>query len=393
MNEKCSHFCGFLLVVFVICFGFNLPSAQAEPTGQTINYQNNSLGASLSSEQRIWGSWSLGLSGQTYSDQTDSQSFASMGLGIRAGTILLRDLTFDASLSVIARSGFSQRRFGRDSLNDGINVHEALISYNPMQSFFTLDAGIINQRHLGSGLLTSNLPFPGLRQTASFHYRSFNYGVRAQQAIPTSRSLDTQTRSEKESTPSFYTESLFLNYLPTSRFSLGLSATQFRFKNLPTNVAYQSRLLGNSVPHSTPATASFAFDFEGQLYTVSTRYALSRSIELDGRAEFLKNQKAPDAFNQGYLLEAGVGFNLYDHHIRFGAGTFFNESDSSPSAYNSSRFGHNNRDGRFVSLETLISQRVRFTTTFTDSDVINPDFVTTRQQHLTLAIGTVYADF
>lgn len=371
-------------------------SAQVAQEGMTTKNSQLQLSPNFQKQRdnNWYGAWSLGISGQTYSDQLDDQTFASVGLGIRAGVSLLQDLEFESGLSIVARSGFSQSRFGKDSLNDGINVHEALLKYTPTH-FLSLDAGIIGQRHIGSELLVSSRPFPGVRQTLSHNISNYRFGLTAQQAIPTSRSLNSQTRSEKESTPSFLTESVFVEYQNRVNRNIRLraSATQFRFRNLPTNVAYESRLLGNTVPHSTPATSEFIFDYEGYLYGIDGDFNVTRDFAVDFRLNLLENTKAPSAFNRGYLIETGLSFGILRQTLRASAMRFFNESDSSIAYYNNSRLGHNNREGYSVGIQALINNRVRISSYFTDSDVINPNLVTTRQQHLTLALETVYADF
>lgn len=362
------------------------------PANTLTSTLDETLGQKPQGKQRLWGSWKLGLSGQTYADQTDSQSFASFGIGLRGGLSLLEDLDFNGELSLIAQSGFSQTRFGRDSLNDGINLHEAILSYDPSK-YITVDAGIINQGHLGQELLVSSRPFPGLRQTLQYDISDITFGLKAQQTIPTSRSLDTHTRSEKEKTPSFLTETLFANYSPTSRLGFTGHITRYQFNNLPTHVAYESRLIGNTVPHSTPAESQFLYDFKGLAYGVSAQAQIMERIGVDLNGQLLENREAPDAFNRGYSLQLGVTLEIFEQQLRASVTNFFNESDSAPAYYNSSRLGHNNRKGNAFGLEAIISQNIKISTHFVDSDVINPNLSMTRQQHLTVALETVYADF
>lgn len=343
-------------------------------------------------EQIYWGAWSFGLSGQTFSDLTDSETYAAAKLNLLGGMNLIEGLKIKADLSVVGASGFSQNRFGRDSLGSGINIHEAMAVIND-GGILQLDAGIINQKYHNAPLLVSSLPFPGLRQTLRWKTNRFEIGARAQQSIPTSRTLDSQKRSEKESTPSFLTQGLYINALATPTTKIELAASQFRFENLPTSVADSSRVLGNNVPFSTAAQSSFFFDFQGQFYTGSLEQKITDSLGVFGTALLLENKEAPKAFNRGFLTEAGIALKIRDHKLQVSAAQFFNESDSSVAFYNSSKFGHNNMKGYSVGASFVYKNIFKISGHFSDSDVISANLVNTRRQNLGLSLETVYVEF
>lgn len=349
-----------------------------------------------SKSERYWGSWSLGLNGRTMSDLTDSETYASARLNLLGGAQLLERLELLGDVSIAGASGFSQSRFGNDSLGSGININEAIVAVNP-EGILGLDAGIINQRFLGSGLLVSDLPFPALRQTLKNQWKiadtTLELGLKAQQAIPTSRTLDNQKRSEKEGTPSFMTQTAYADVSFTKNTSLNASYTRYQFNELPSSVAFESRLLGNTVPFSQASQSQFLFDYRGSLYTLNAQQKLMDSLSFYGGAELLENSEAPTAFNRGFLTKLGLVWSLYDHKLDFSMANYFNESDSSPAFYNSSRLGHNNMEGQAYAVAFTYEDLFRVRVQYSDADVISPNLVNTRRQNLNVALETLYVDF
>lgn len=362
--------------------------------GQEISHTSSELQGAERKEtdKALWGSWKFGLVGNTFSDAVDTETFAGARFRARGGLKLLEDLHLKSDISLVAANGFSQARFGNDSLNSGINVNEALASYND-GGMIQFDAGIINQSFLNAPLLVSNLPFPGLRQTLRYKTDYFYTGIRAQQAIPTSRSLDSQKRTEKESTPLFFTETAYLEFYPLTDTTLSFSFTNFRFKNLPAAVANNGRLLGNSVPFSTAAQSDFLFDFEGHQFRLCLCHEFSEQTQFSLNASLLENRKAPDAFNRGFLLEGRLTFPIFSQKMGLYIANFFNESDTSPGQYNSSRFGNNNMKGNAFGVSFVINDRFSFGAHYSDADVISANLVNSRRQNFTVGLETVYADF
>ena len=363
--------------------------AQASSSAKLKTVAQNQEGQT---SKKYWGAWSFGLSGQTFSDLTDSETYAAAKVNLLGGMNLIDGLKIKADLSVVGASGFSQSRFGRDSLGNGINIHEALAVINDGGAF-QVDAGIINQKYHDAPLLVSSLPFPGVRQILRWKTNRFEIGARAQQTIPTSRTLDSQKRNEKESTPTFMTEGLYAHTLLTPTTKLEVAATQFRYENLTTSVADTSRLLGNNVPFSTAAQSSFFFDFKGRFYNAGIEQKITNTFGVYGKALLLENQEAPKAFNRGFLTEAGVVIKIRDHKLQLSAAQFFNESDSSVAFYNSSKFGHNNMEGYTAGASFTYNNIFKISGHYSDADVISANLVNTRRQNLSLSLETVYVEF
>jgi hypothetical protein len=343
-------------------------------------------------EKRLSGGWSFALHGQTLEDATDSETYAGASLNLKGAMNLIDYAKLTADFSLVATNGFSQARFGKDSLGSGININEALLVVNE-GGFLQVDAGIINQKFLNAPLLVSSLPFPGMRETLKYDGEYIAVGFRAQQTIPTSRTLDSQKRSEKEKTPTFFTESIFADFKLTDSTTTQLSYTRYRFRNLPTTVANNGRLLGNSVPFSTAAQSEFLYQFQGALYQANLVQELPFDSVFTLNTLLLENAEAPKAFNRGYLIEAGLSFPILNQKMGIYMANFFNESDSSPGQYNSSRTGHNNMKGNSFGANLIINNFFKISAQYTSSDVISTNLVNSKRQNISLSLETLYAEF
>ena len=341
---------------------------------------------------QYWGQWNAGIGANSYADLTDSEASAQARLNIRGGAVLTEWLNLNTDISLVGRSGFSQNRFGQDSLGSGINVNEALISGH-YDRYLKLDAGIIDQGFIGSPLLISSRPFPGMRQSGLIGNNLFSAQLSAQQSIATSRSLDSRRRNEKESTPLFLTQTLKTSYHPNKKQEVSLSATRFEYKNLPTIVADESRTLGNTVPYSNAAQSEFLFDYQGMLYSLRGKTPVTTNFYLDGTVQLLENSAAPRGLNRGFSAEAGATFEFFNHKLRASVMNFFNEADSSPAYYNSSGLGHNNVKGNSYSLAFHYGNIFALNIRYTQSDVIRPNLVNTSRENIQFSLETFYVNF
>lgn len=339
-----------------------------------------------------WGQWNTGIGANSYADLVDSEVSAQARLNVRSGAVLTNWLNLNSNISLVGRSGFSQNRFGTDSMGSGININEALVTTHYHDNLI-LDAGIIDQGFIGSPLLVSSRPFPGLRQSAKIGSRRFSAQLTAQQAVPTSRSLDSRRRSEKESTPLFFTQSLSTSYHPNSMQGITLSATRFEFQNLATIVADESRALGNTVPHSSAAQSQFLFDYKGMLYSLRAKTPLTTFFHLDGQLQLLENSSAPRGLNRGFSAELAASYHFSNHKLRASFMNFFNEADSSPAYYNSSALGHNNIKGNSYALSFHYGRLFAVNVRYTQSDVIRPNLVNTARENIQFSLETFYIDF
>ncbi len=298
-------------------------------------------------------------------------------------------LNVDSKLYTFA--GQSLSRFGDGIPTNGIYLKEALVEWQPFQ-FVSVAGGAINQRYLNSGLLIYEKAFPGAREKLAYNTGNFTASLTAEQTVPTSASLSTKT-ADREDQPSFFAETLSGKFDVIRSFAFEFFGTFFDFRNLPSQVAFDSSLYGNTATQmSSPNSAKFIYEYAGWLLGAKGDIELSRQAKLLVAGSLLSNELAPTAFNHGQIVSAGAEFSVTDNlSINPTMETFFNESDSAPAYYNDFVYGHNNRQGYGAYL-TLDFKKSNFKLIgfYVDADVINFNVNQSRQQVYLIKLETSY---
>jgi len=275
----------------------------------------------------------------------------------------------------------------------GFYLDEVYLKFSPNDNI-KLMAGAIDQGHLESPLLISERSFPGLLEEVSFKNNILLGGIKASQAIPTSKSYDT-VRASKEKTPTFFTETIFSTVGPFYDFKISSSVTHYRFKNLPSIVAYDSAFYGNSVIGTDSGTDSkFAFNFAGYSALLQVDYSFSSQTKFLIGFQHIQNDLAPSAYNRGRRLftelQLGVGRDTITPRYEI----FFNESDTSPGYYNSSKYAHNNRKGFMAKIKYDFNKYGYSTSIqYVDSDIIQSNLFDQHEQSISINLETMYASF
>jgi hypothetical protein len=247
---------------------------------------------------------------------------------------------------------------------------------------------------LNMPLLLSAQSFPGVLERVLLGTKEFNVELKAQQAVPTSTTLSTKA-VEAEQTPTFMTEAITVRAKLLDRVSVSAFGLHYAFHSLPSTVATDSELYGNTVTALTAKRDQFAYEFDGFGYGGGTKVLLTRQIAWTLDAQILTNSKAPESFNQGQLASSGFEIGLPgDIDLKPKGEVFFAESDVAPGYYNGSDRGHNNRTGWAADL-SLAFKKAGFAIggRFVQADLINSSLVQTRQSFVMLRFETLYAPF
>ena len=122
-----------------------------------------------------------------------------------------------------------------------------------------------------------------------------------------------------------------------------LEVGYYSFKNLSTKAADKSRYMGSSTNGNNEEVAEFLYPFEGVIFQGGPTIPFKRG-KIVIRGNYLRNNKAPDDKNEGYIAKVGVKFPSWTIY----GGYFLNQSDTSPGTYNERYYGHNNRVGEEV---------------------------------------------
>ena len=347
---------------------------------------------------RFVGETQFALGARSLEDERFQQTAASM----RADTRVLYSLTdqfdFNGEMRIIFNSERSQRAIQDDQLDTGFRLRRAELGYEPF-NFMRLSAGALKQGDAVRSILLveASEVFPGARQQLMIGdpAKQENYILfQSQQSIPTSRSLDTE-RVEKEPLPYFFLETLAVGYSPKSWVTIEPYFSLWRYRDLPAKVAFEGINRGNTVLDAMPTNSEFLYGFEGYLTGIQADFRLNRDLIISPFFHDLRNNRAPQSFNSGRMLGleglwtvAGVTINPMYY-------AFYNESDSSVSAYNAGELGRNNREG-YASKLRLHFNNLRFSLVadYFDARVINQGRQDqTDQTYWTLSVETFHVQF
>jgi|GEM_PF-5708277 len=290
---------------------------------------------------------------------------------------------FDLDLGFRGALGSVQTRFGDLRANNGVFLKQSALSFraaNRDKSLWTkLSLGAINQRNFLNkfDILMSVRALPGLEQKFKYENnyskkKSYGLDLRAFQGVPASQSLNLNF-NETEDTP-FYVNanaSVFIKDMnPDFGYRLSLNYGLFDYTTLPSVIANESRLYGNSVS-DFGANAEFDYDFKGWYGGWHGNLSFPHH-EMRAYVQILTNTAAPDKQNQGQM--AGGEFRYHDKHLNswsVGGFNFFNEKDASVASYNSTVLGHNNREGFGIHLAYNMKKRgLKFEASYIYSDII-----------------------
>jgi hypothetical protein len=334
--------------------------------------------------------WSIGLAGESFANAQEQAQTAGFNVGGDFRYVLLRGLDLRVRAGASLQSGYAQSRFGDNTPRSGLNLREAIVQYRPGR-ILTLQVGAIDQGHLASPLLVSARPFPGALEKLTLGEGALQAEVKAQQTIPTSTTMSTQA-VEAETSPSFMSETLTVKLEPHRKFNLSVYGTHFGFRNLPSTVAADGDIHGNTVDDSTPNFSRFIYEYDGWVAGGVIRTQLSRGFAAELQGQMLQNLKAPETYRNGQMASVAIEVGLPgDVLLVPKAQMFFSESDVSPSFYNSSELGHNNRIGHAADIEARFKrENFKIGARYVQSDTINSNLNQTPHQYLMLRFETSY---
>jgi hypothetical protein len=350
------------------------------------------LCASLSFASDVESSWKLGLSGANAQDSQSTNQYVSFGLDTKTKYWADRDLFLNFDALVKFENGSFQSLEGEKKNESGLRLQEVGAHWllaNPL----LLSVGALNQATNHSDLLFDDQAFPAVRaQVKLFKSGTGLTSLELEQAIPTSSSLNTNTRAT-ESTPRFLSASLSFNY-ETFNYFWNTRVGAYSFDNLPSSVAYQSGLRGNTVNSLTETESLFSYEFAGLDAESSLRVPVMRGWDFTGAVSYLKNNKAPTTSNSAYALTAGSEFFFVGQKSWDLSMTGFRiESDAAVAYFNSDSFFNTNRIGyNLKSYMNFRKRHFRVGVSYTEAEVIYLNPVQSREKSLMLMLETFYAN-
>lgn len=294
-----------------------------------------------------------GVMGRSLEDEVVNSKYAGGTIDINAERTLIKDyLAARLNLSVIMTSGSYTNQYpdsGEGKAPTAFNINEAALAFTPA-SFLKFEAGVLLTQFSSIPSNFEALGFPGAKETIEVGNDDFKIATFAMQAIPTS---DTAAVKSGESGVSSQLQLIGVNFSTDPKdkkdFGLAASVVRYDFKNLNTSAATDSRTLGNTVSADGPQ-ARFMYEFGGYESSANMAYQMTKRLKATMSGSYIKNEKAPDLFNKGYLYSAGLSTPVAGSEIAFTGGYFYNESDTLPASYTSTGKGSNNRFGNVYRL-------------------------------------------
>ncbi|MDX9730857.1 MAG: hypothetical protein RBT63_03710, partial [Bdellovibrionales bacterium] len=227
----------------------------------------------------------------SFANEYEQSQYFGLRLGGDFRMQLMEPLVFRLKATAGLSSGYAQSRFGDSVGASGIYLNEALLRYQAWEtsySRFNIEGGAVSQEALNATLLVDQQPFPGVRQSLWLWLdgegqKDSKYLLRiwAQQTIPTSKTLSTKA-VETELMPTFMSETVELAVYPTKPLYISAAVTHYAFNDLPSSVALESEIYGNTTDEIGPSTSRFRYRFDGVMASgqLAVKFAPRSSVFL-----------------------------------------------------------------------------------------------------------------
>ncbi len=336
--------------------------------------------------------WRISTDARQWENSNERVLSAGFGITFDFSHIVNENLLFKAVTGASMRSGYVHTRFGEMSARNSIWISDGYVQ-GSLGSVLKLRGGIINQGVWNASQVNDGVPFPGLLEIIRFGDEYF-VQLMAGQSVPIAHEdLSTRTTGT-EPTPTFMAESITIGLQPQNAWlGLSLFGGHWAYHNLPRSTARDSDVGGNTLVEVDGWDRQFKYRFEGWFAGASGQLNFSKRSYLSAHIEVSQNTQAPEAFGAAQVAGLTLTFGLPKNvDVTSGVDFFFSESDASPAYYNSTFYGHNNRQGYAVNLAANFRDLgFRIGGMFTDADVINPNPLQERQQLYMIKFETNYA--
>ncbi len=334
----------------------------------------------------------LKMRGSSFSEGTDESQTVQLLINPKAELKFHEYFKLRAEVTFNLRSSRIQTRFQNANFQT-FNLNELVVIFNP-EEYFELSLGAIDQRHLDSQQLITQLSFPGVMLSKSFVQTDrLQAKVKAQYTIPTSSSLETDRR-ESEGLPTFKTAGLELNWKPLGWLEASANVNYFSFSDLPSVVAHRSDRLGNQVTGDEPTESFFAYGFRGVAQTYNLNLKYTDKISNTFKIKTVENADAPSDRSRAQYLSLGFEFRFENFLLKPSISNFYSESNSSPAVYNSAILGHNNREGFAYGVQVELPQRgFSVAANYVQADLIQEDASQRDLKYLSIFLEVVNVKF
>lgn len=337
-------------------------------------------------------SWKMGLAGVNAQDSQSSSKFVGFILDTKMKHWLHPEVFANLEPKIKFENGSFQSIDGERKNESGLYLKEAGVHWLFMKGS-TFSGGALNEGTNHSELLMGDQPFPAVRgEVEIFNLGNFKTLLDIEQAVPTSSSLSTNTTGI-ESTPRFLSASLAFNY-ESSLYFWKTRFGGFSYDNLPSAVAYQSGLRGNTVLSLTENESLFVSQYQGIEAMTSLRFPIMHGWDFTSSGSYLQNNKAPGDLKHAYALSAGSeiyfgGRKSIDVRLT----SFRIEPDAAVAYFNNGKYFNTNRVGYNVeSFVKFNKYNFKIGLGYTEAEVIYLNPAQSREKLFMFMLETLYAN-
>ncbi len=310
---------------------------------------------------------------------------------------LLDNLDFYSKFGFSFGKGSTQVVYYGLRLKNSVYLTQAYFTYKVFENKnwnLKFNLGSLDMRQLKCasdtycmGIMLGADGFIGVGQSAAYKNDRFSFGLGAQQTIPTVETLNDDTLN-KEKTPSFLTETAEASLRIYKENYFRGFARHFRYKNLPSVSAVESRLRGNTTT-TVPGGEGFQFSFDSFVYGGELELNLFDDWQFVISSFEGRNNEALNTFNQARMSFFQIGYENEDFRNIIRYIDFYTESDISPAIYNRSSYGFNNQEG-FELKTKFWFKKLRFAVSarYISSEQINPTIFGDDQETFLIELET-----
>jgi len=304
-------------------------------------------------------------------------------------------MSFDLEMSGLFVAGNTKNFYTEEGKStDLLLLDEAAVNFKPMKGL-DLRAGALNTKINPILSIMSENCFFGTVQKLTLANSSENIkvSIAANEAVPSSGTI---THGLIDDAPNAYFLTTTLSgefKVPVLRTKLSIATTRFEFGSLSSNVAADSRLIGNS-PESFDgigATSRFNIGFAGFETAASLKTDWTSRFSTELVASTIVNERGPSDRNDGYQAFAKIKQKFKYFDVVPSYGMFDMAADVTPASFTILPNRYHNRKGYTAELDIqLEKQKVVFFGSYTRANVLQESIYISDRDMYNLGVEAKY---
>ena len=304
-------------------------------------------------------------------------------------------MNFDLELSGIFVAGNTKNLYTDEGKGTNIVIlDEAAVNFKPVKGFDIRIGALITKINPILSIMSENAFVGAIEKYNIIDIPdTFKLSLASEQAIP---SAGTVTPGLIDDAPNayFWTATLAGDLNATAIHSrIKLATTAFEFGNLSSNVATDSRLIGNS-PDSFEGvgdTARFSVGFGGFETALSFKTDWTKTLSTEFVGSTIINRQAPSDRNNGVQAFVNLKKKFQDVNLVPSFGMFDMAADVTPATYTIFPNRYHNRKGYTIELDVqLEKQKLVFFGSYTRANVLQDSVYLANRNMFNLGVEAKY---